>query len=413
MSGSNRALPGLYAQYDQQGKHWYAPNKFEAYGEEEIEAVVDCLRDGFLAPGPRTEQFEASVSRLYGKKYGLMVNSGSAANLIALSAFDFKSGDEVITPACTFSTTVAPLVQLGVKPIFVDVEEGTYVPSVDAVINAITPSTVMIWLPNLVGSKPDWEGIRKRTSLPLWEDSCDTITDTKVTDVSISSFYASHMITAGGGGGMVMANDENFMKKCKMYRDWGRIGNNDERMEERFANKIDGIPYDGKFLYGVIGYNCKSTEMNAAFGNVQLKKLPRFRQIRRDNFARMLSNLEGNNYFGLPVEPQGSPFDWLAFPLTCPDRSEVLEYLERNNVQTRVTFSGNITRHPAYRGLYFETHGGGHNFPVSDKVMAESFLIGCHHGVTFAQVDSVCDLLKAFAEKKLGGKEGKLSQCMG
>lgn len=197
-----RALPGMYSQYDKPGKHWYAPNKFEAYGEEEIKAVADCLRDGFLAPGPRTEQFEASVSRLYGKKFGLMVNSGSAANLIALSAFGFKPGDEVVTPACTFATTVAPLVQLGVKPIFVDVEEGTYVPSVDAVIKAITPATVLIWLPNLVGSKPDWEGIRKHTSLPLWEDSCDTITETKITDVSISSFYASHMITAGKLAGL-------------------------------------------------------------------------------------------------------------------------------------------------------------------------------------------------------------------
>lgn len=201
---------------------------------------------------------------------------------------------------------------------------------------------------------------------------------------------------------MVMANDDNFMKRCKMYRDWGRVGNNDENMEERFANEIDGIPYDGKFLYGVVGYNCKSTEMNAAFGNVQLEKLPRFQKIRRDNFHRMLENLEGSNYFGLPLEPQGIPLDWLAFPLTCPDRAEVLQYLEGHNIQTRVTFSGNITRHPAYRNIYFQSQGGGHKFPVSDKIMAEGFLIGCHHGLTLQQIDQVCDLLKSFEKAKKG-----------
>ena len=269
----------------------YAPNKFEAYGEEEIEAVAECLRDGFLAPGPRTEEFERQTAALFDKDLGLMVNSGSSANLIALNAFGFKPGDEVVTAACTFSTVIAPLVQLGVKPIFVDVD-FTYVPDVDVIMKAVTPRTVLIWLPNLVGSKPDWEALRKRTSLPLWEDSCDTITKTKVTDVSMTSFYASHMITAGGGGGMIMANDKSFIDKCRMYRDWGRIGNNSEDLVERFGSSVDGIPYDGKFLYGVIGYNMKSTEMNAAFGLVQLQKLERFRAIRRANFDRFLSNMK-------------------------------------------------------------------------------------------------------------------------
>uniref|UniRef100_A0A6V2E289 RmlD-like substrate binding domain-containing protein n=1 Tax=Ditylum brightwellii TaxID=49249 RepID=A0A6V2E289_9STRA len=395
-----RTLPGLYAQYDQAGKHWYAPNKFEAYGEEEIEAVVECLRDGFLAPGPKTEAFERSVCELFGKDYGLMVNSGSSANLIALNAFGFRPGDEVVTAACTFSTVVAPLAQLGVTPVFVDVELGTYVPSVDAIIDAITPRTVMIWLPNLVGSKPDWESLRQRTSLPLWEDSCDTITKTSVTDVSTTSFYASHMVTAGGGGGMIMANDENFMKKCKMYRDWGRVGNNIENMIERFKNNnVDGIPYDGKFLYGVIGYNMKATEMNAAFGIVQLTKLPQITSKRRANFQRFLVNLEEvKDFYGLPVN--GTKFDWLAFPLTSPYRQEILEYLESKNIQTRVTFCGNIARHPAYRSLYFEEHGGDENFPIADRIMAEGFLLGCHQGVTFKQIDRACNLLKDFSKQK-------------
>jgi len=388
-----KALPGMYSQYDKAGKHWYAPNKFEAYGEEEIQAVVECLRDGFLAPGPRTEEFEKQTSVLFDKQMGLMVNSGSSANLISLNAFGFEPGDEVVTTACTFSTVVAPLVQLGVKPIFVDVTNA-YVPDVEVVLKAVTPKTRMIWLPNLVGSKPDWEELRRRLpDMPLWEDSCDTITKTKVTDVSMTSFYASHMITAGGGGGMIMANDKTFIDKCRMFRDWGRIGNNSEDMIERFGTSVDGIPYDGKFLYGAVGYNMKSTEMNAAFGLVQLTKLEKFRAIRRANFDRFLSNLQGTS-FVLPMEYAKS--DWLAFPLMHPKRSELLVFLENNNIQTRVCFAGNVTRHPAYRH-WFE---GENQFPFSDRIMAEGFLLGCHHGTTFEQVDYACRLLKEFDAKQ-------------
>lgn len=396
-----KALPGMYAQYDKPGKHWYAPNKFEAYGEEEIAAVEECLRDGFLAPGPRTDQFAASVASLFAKKCALMVNSGSSANLIALNAFGFKPGDEVVTAACTFSTVIAPLVQLGVKPIFVDVVRETYVPSTDVIINAITPKTVMIWLPNLIGSKPDWAEIRRRApkGMALYEDACDTIDETPQSDVSITSFYASHMITAGGGGGMIMANDKAFIDKCRMYRDWGRIGNNSEDLTDRFGSSVDGIPYDGKFLYGVIGYNMKSTEMNAAFGNVQLTKLPRFREIRRANFERFLNNLRGTSY-GLPAEPHGYVCHWMAFPLLSKHRNQILRWLESNNIQTRVTFAGNILRHPAYRSNtdYFEQQGGGTRFPAADAIMAEGFLLGCHHGTTFAQIDRACELLKEFEE---------------
>lgn len=401
-----KALPGMYSQYDKAGKHWYAPNKFEAYGEEEIQAVVDALRDGFLAPGPRTERFEAECAELFDKKQGLMVNSGSSANLIALSVFGFKPGDEVITPACTFSTVVAPLVQLGVKPVFVDVSPETYVPTTDDVVAAVTDKTVMIWLPNLVGSKPDWQALRRRLGpkIALWEDSCDTITKTPETDVSMTSFYASHMITAGGMGGMIMANRKEFIDKCRMYRDWGRIGNNSEDMSERFGSSVDGIPYDGKFLYGVIGYNMKACEMSAAFGLAQFQKLPRFRSIRRKNFERFLENLQGTSY-GLPAEPYAYACDWLAFPLLCTKRGELLEFLESNNIQTRVTFAGNITRHPAYRPLYFEEHGGDTKFPNADRIMAEGCLIGCHHGTTIEQVDRACELLKQF-EKQQGLVEG-------
>jgi len=199
-------------------KIWYAPNQFEAYGEEEIAAVTSCLRDGWLAGfGPRTEAFEQRVADLFAKKYGVFVNSGSSANLLSLLSLGIGPGDEVVTPACTFATVVAPITQVGAKPIFVDVEAGTYVPSVEAIVNAITPKTKVLFIPNLIGSKPDWVGLRKavdafvdaeavanntteKRKIWLIEDSCDTITNTPESDISVTSFYASHVITAGGSG---------------------------------------------------------------------------------------------------------------------------------------------------------------------------------------------------------------------
>jgi CDP-6-deoxy-D-xylo-4-hexulose-3-dehydrase len=275
-------------------KVWYAPHTFQAYGEDEIKAVESCLRKGWLAPGPLMAEFETQVAAYFGKRHGVMVNSGSSANTLGLAVLDLV-GKEVITPACTFSTCIAPMEQLGMKPVFVDVEIGRYVPTVDAILAAVTPHTGCIFIPNLVGSKPDWEDLRARLprqDIVLFEDSCDTMTYTACTDISVISFYASHIITAGGCGGVVMFNDPKLAKKALMYRDWGRLGNNSEDMEERFGQSVDGIPYDFKFLYGVLGYNFKCCEMNAAFGLEQMKKLPTFTKIRSENIDRYVRNLQ-------------------------------------------------------------------------------------------------------------------------
>jgi len=374
-------------------KIWYAPNKFEAYGEEEIQAVTECLRDGWLAPGPRTDEFEAKVAESFGKKVGLMCNSGSSANMIGLCAMGLQPGDEIVTPACTFSTVVAPMEQLGLKPVFCDVIPGRYVPSVDQILAAITPKTKCLFIPNLVGSKIDWKDLRARAPKGIWlfEDSCDTMTHTLESDISVISFYASHIITAGGLGGMVMFNDQKLKDKALMFRDWGRIGNNSEDMSERFAHKVDGIEYDFKFLYGCIGYNMKACEMNAAFGLAQFKKLDKLKAIRRANINRYCERLKAaNTSYVLPVDH--NDYDWLAFPLMHKDRTGVLRFLENNEVQIRVCFAGNITRHPAYRH-YLQ------DFPKADQIMAEAFLIGAHHGITFEDVDRVCDLLIEYDRK--------------
>ena len=187
-------------------KVWYAPNQFEAYGEDEIQAVVDSLRAGWLAGfGPRTVEFEEKVSKRFSKKCGLFVNSGSSAILLALCALELQPGDEIVTPACGFATTVAPIEQVGAKPVFCDVQIGKYVPSVEHIQEVVTPRTKVLLIPNLIGSVPDWKAIRKAfPDLILIEDSADTIPNLNsesYSDIATTSFYASHVITAGGIGG--------------------------------------------------------------------------------------------------------------------------------------------------------------------------------------------------------------------
>jgi CDP-6-deoxy-D-xylo-4-hexulose-3-dehydrase len=375
-------------------KVWYAPNKFESYGEEEINAVTECLKDGWLAGfGPKTIEFENQISSYFGKKYGVFVNSGSSACLLALACLQLPKGTKVITPACTFSTTVAPIIQLGLEPVFCDVQLTSYVPSVKDVIELVTDEVKVIMLPNLIGNKPDWPLLRSelnrigRQDIVLIEDSADTITNTLESDISTTSFYASHIITAGGSGGMVMFNDSKYRDVCLQFRDWGRIGDNSEVMSDRFNHSVDGIPYDYKFLYGVLGYNFKSSEMNAAFGLVQLKRFESFKNIRRNNIERYIHNLE--NFEELIMPDDSIKPNWLAIPLQCNDRYELLNYLENNSIQTRVTFAGNITRHPVYRKYLQE-------FPNSDSIMQNGFLLGSHHGMSIDDVDYVCGTIKDF-----------------
>ena len=378
-------------------KIWYAPYKHEAYGQEEIDAVVESLKSGWLGgQGPKSIEFEEKISKSFGKKYGVFVNSGSSACLLAIAALDLPKGTKIITPSCTFATTLAPIIQLGYVPVFVDVDLTTYCANFDQIMAKITDDTSALMLPNLIGNKPDWPRIKKalvdmgRDDIFLIEDSADTLTKTPETDVATTSFYASHVITAGGVGGMVMYNKKEHVTKCLQYRDWGRLGDDSEIVADRFNHVVDGIPYDHKFLYSVLGYHMKASEMNAAFGIVQLERFKTNAGIRRANFERYMENLKDVKELTLPDDSLKP--NWLAIPFQTEDRFALLSFLEENNIQTRVTFAGNVTRHPVYRE-YLE------DFENADLIMKNGFLLGAHHGMTIEDVDIVCDKIKEFFNK--------------
>jgi CDP-6-deoxy-D-xylo-4-hexulose-3-dehydrase len=385
------------------------------YGDEEKAAVMESLENPWLAAGPKVQEFENEVTSLFGHNYGVATNSGSSANLLALESLDLPQGSEVITPACTFSTVVSSILQNNLVPVFIDSLVGRYTINEKLVEQAITPRTKAIMAPHLIGGVVDLIKLREVANaynLYLVDDSCDTLgiringqPTGFYSDVSTTSFYGSHIITACGFGGMVSVSDRNLYRRLTTFKDWGRVGGDGDNFEERFNYEIDGIPYDGKFLYSEFGYNLKMNESAAAFGLEQLKKLPSFISKRQTVFNKLyifFSNY--SDYFILPELLPNTETSWLAFPLTIKGkrftRKQFLSYLEHRGIQTRVLFSGNITRHPAYRR-------SPDNFKIAsdldqaDIIMEKSFLLGAHQQVTDNQLDLLFESVKDFANEYL------------
>ncbi|TAL47101.1 NarL family transcriptional regulator [archaeon] len=383
------------------------------YGEEEKQAVLKSMENRWLASGPLVKEFEQKVSAIFGKKTGMATNSGSSANLLALRSLNLPAGSEVITPACTFATTVSEILLNNLVPVFVDSVVGRYTINEDLVEAAITDKTRAILVPQLVGGVSDMVKLRKiadEHKLVLIDDSCDTIgpkIDGKplgsYSDISTTSFYGSHIITALGMGGMLMTDDQNIIKRATVLRDWGRVGNDTEEFDARFNFSIDGIPYDSKFLYDELGYNMKMNEAAAAFGLVQLNRLPEFSKIRNYNFTTLKSFFSKfEKWFHIPYLIPGAETNWLAFPLTIKEdapfkRYDFLKHMESKGIQTRVLFSGNITRHPVYkRQLKHRVSGRLEN---ADHIMAAGLLLGCHNGLTPSDVDYIIQSATGFLEK--------------
>ena len=393
---------------------WYAPHTTDQFGREEIAAVTATLKKGWLTTGAATKQFETEVAQLFGKRHGLFVNSGSSANLLTMGALDLPKGSEVITPACTFSTTLNPLLHYGLTPVFVDVEIGRYVPTPDAIARAITRKTSAIMIPHLIGNFVDMPAIKNLVqgkNIKIIEDSCDTIGGTihgkpsgAESDAVTTSFYASHIITTGGAGGIIASDDAKLMRRMRLMRDWGRgISRHDENIRSRLASyRIDGRPYDSAFVFVERGYNLRPTELQAAFGLAQLPKLKTRMRIRARNFRalrKFFSRYE--EFFILPEPLPNSVTNWLAFPLTIRKdapftRNAFVMHLEGKHIQTRPLFSGNILKHPAYRGIPHRISG---TLAYSDLVLQNSLLLGLHHGITAPMITYLCDTVEEFIRK--------------
>jgi len=394
------------------------PYGLSVHGKDEIKAVENVLKNS-TQMGTNVLSFEKKVSKLFNKKYGLMVNSGSSALMLAMEAIDLPKGSEVITPALTFSTTVSYIVRNGLIPVFTDVKEGTYCIDESQIKSLITKKTKAILAPNLLGNLVDWKKIfpiLKKKKILIIEDSADTLGAThkgkstgSYTDISVTSFYGSHIINCAGNGGMVCFNDKNHYLKAKLLRSWGRSSSlfdeNSERIENRFNVKISGIPYDKKFIFAAIGHNLEPSELGAAFGLVQLKKLKKNLIFRQKNFVIHSKFFQKYlNFFILPKQLEYSKTGWLAYPLTIRQgspftRTEMQIFLEKRNIQTRVIFTGNITRQPGFKKIKMKKSRYG--YPESDNVMKNGILLGCHHGLTKNMILHMHNSIDEFISSKL------------
>lgn len=384
------------------------------YGKEEIQAVLKALNEGWLGAGKYTAEFEEKVAQLFGKKYGLFVNSGTSANFFAMELANLPPKSEVITQACTFPATLAPIVQKGHIPVFVDSKVGTYNIDIDKLESAISEKTKTIFISHAIGNVNDMVKISKlckKYNLIFIEDACDTIGckfNGKPTglysDITTASFYAAHHITAGGGGGMVMVNDPILHHKAKVLNDWGRSlpGTEDKDIKVRLASTISNIDFDAKMTYVEPTFNFKAVEMQAAFGLAQLKKLPKFNASRSKNFKTLYKFFsQYQDHFILPIIHPASETYLLAFPLTIrPEspiiRNDLITYLENNKIQTRPIFAGNIIRHPAYANIVSRIHG---NLDSADLIMRNGFLIGIHHGLTNEMVEYMKKIFTQYLNK--------------
>ena len=385
------------------------------HGSEEIAKVINVLKTS-TQMGENVKNFENKIAKLFDKKYALMTNSGSSALLIAMDILNFKKGSEIITPVLTFGTTISSLLKANYKPIFVDVEKNTFCINIKQIESKITKKTKAILAPDLLGNICDWNSIRKianKYNLTVIHDSADTLgaklNNRNVgyfTDISITSFYGSHVINGAGNGGMLCLNDKKMFLKSKLLRSWGRSSSlleDSENIKDRFSIKINKYYYDKKFLFETPGYQLEPSELSAAFALVQLKKLNKFIKIRQSIFKKHVKFFEKySKYIELPVQNKKANTAWLAFPMLVKknkyfNRTDIQKFLENRNIQTRVIFTGNILKQPGFS--YLKKGLNNKNFSIADNVMERGLMIALHHGLTKTQLNHIYKSLDLFFSK--------------
>ena len=383
------------------------------YGKEEINAVINKLKKT-THMGSAVTNFENKIARLFSKKYGLMVNSGSSALTLATNVLNFKKGDEIITPCLNFGTAVSSIILSGATPVLVDIEIESLQIDIDKIEKKITKKTKAMVIPNLIGNIPDWKKIKniaKKYKLKIIEDSADTLGATinnKPTgiysDVSIASFYGSHIISCAGNGGMFLTNDKNLYERAKVLRSWGRMSTlikDSENINKRLNIKLSSYDYDKKFVFSEVGYNFEPSEIGASFGLIQLKKFKSFNKIRNQNFKSHCEYFKKKNeFFIVPKLNKNVKTNFLAYPIIIKknkyfNRKKFQIYLEKNKIQTRPIFSGNILRHPAFKNLK-SNKNKLNSFKNSDFIMKNGLLIGCHQGLNKKNIEYIHLIIQKF-----------------
>lgn len=396
------------------------------FDEKELQSLVDSSLDFWLTEGRFAEEFQAEFADFIGLEYAILTNSGSSANLLALSALTssllgdrkLNKGDEVITVAAGFPTTVNPIIQNGMVPVFVDVDPGTYNADIDQIREAVTPNTKAIFLAHTLGNPFDLDSIMsivEEHNLWLVEDCCDALGSAykgrnvgTFGHIATCSFYPAHHITIGEGG-MVVTDDDILARAITSFRDWGRDcycqGGENNTCGRRFSGQYGTLPegYDHKYVYSHIGYNLKVTDMQAAIGVEQMKKLPEFVRKRKENFIEWMAGFEPySKFFKLPQATPGSDPAWFAFPVSVNDdagfsRTELTDYLASQRVETRNLFGGNLLRQPAYLNIESRVHG---NLANTDMIMKNTFFLGTFPGMKMEMISYTMDIINDFLKGK-------------
>lgn len=373
-------------------------------GQEEIDAILKSVKNsvktGNWQSGKEAALMEKEAAKQLGVKYGILTTSGSSAGLLALEALELPKGSEVIIPAVTFPTIFNIILQCGLVPVVVDCEVASYNLNPDLLEKAISKKTKAIIAVHAVGNPADMPRIMKiarKHKLYVIEDNCDgwggTIGDKAIGsfgDISITSFHAAHIVAMGVGGG-IFTNNKKLAENVRVYRDWGRQANTTAK------NKYKSLPndYNPRFIYEKIGYNFQSLELQAAMGRVQLKKAKAIKQARKDHVGYMVAGLSDLPLV-LPRTVKKADPCWFALPLTCKndgDRAKLVPFLEKHGIETRSMFSGDITRHPAYRNSKYRI---GTALKGADKILRESFWITAHPRLTTKDMDYILDVFHAF-----------------
>jgi CDP-6-deoxy-D-xylo-4-hexulose-3-dehydrase len=394
---------------------------------EDIACLVDSSLDGWLTSGRFTAEFQRALAQYVGARSATFVNSGSSANLAALSALTspkigprrLRPGDEVLTVAAGFPTTVNPILQNGLKPVFVDVEIGTYDAVAEQLREAVGPRTRAIMMAHTLGNPFDLDTVTelcREHDLWLVEDSCDALGSTyrgqrtgSFGDTATVSFYPAHHITTGEGGA-VFTKSPLIRRQVESFRDWGRDcyceTGKDDTCGKRFQWQLGDLPegYDHKYTYSHIGYNLKATDMQAALGVSQLRKIDTFVERRNQNFDLLHKLLDGVEGLILPRATEHSQPSWFGFPITLEpgypvDREDLLRHLDAKKIGTRLVFAGNLLRQPAYRGIDARVVG---DLRASDVVMTRSFWLGVYPGLTEPMLEYVAEVLTGYLRDRAG-----------